>query len=124
MSKFGWSLPPGCGKLPGEDETDEVEAFESYLKKEGRLPANFDQLVEDEDIANLLIDAMKFAYAAGSDASKGDEGEYLYYLETKIREEMNYQGDNIAQAVRAAMQRIMSTFQNRPDQVMGVTNGE
>jgi hypothetical protein len=22
MSKFGWSLPAGCGQLPGEEETD------------------------------------------------------------------------------------------------------
>lgn len=25
MSKFGWSLPPGCGKLPGEEDEGPCE---------------------------------------------------------------------------------------------------
>lgn len=61
MGIFGWSLPPGCGTLPGE-ETGAVE-----LTDRVRLPQGIDAVFWDED--GQLIEA--FGVTVQADPENG-----------------------------------------------------
>jgi len=119
MTKFGWSLPPGCGKLPYEDNDreDELEAFEAYLKSKDKLTDKYRIILdgENDELLNLIIEAIDWGWNNGSLSSKGDNGEYLNWLENKTLQEIENQKVNIMAVVDASMQRIYKTITNSKD---------
>lgn len=65
MSMFGWSLPPGCGSLPGEDAVDPSplqEAVLELLENAGMPTKTNDQIVALIETAEI---AMHRAAAGG-----------------------------------------------------------
>lgn len=96
MSMFGWSLPPGCGTLPGEEESATDLAEDSTLKGYGRRghglcgkDADLDyggQVVVKEAwwFADGIIKVSGHAYASICPAEAyefGSEPEYDEYME-------------------------------------------
>ena len=63
MSVFGWSLPPGCGRLPGEDTVDPSPLQEAVLEllEDAGIPT------ETNDQIVALIEAAEIARAARED---------------------------------------------------------
>jgi hypothetical protein len=49
MGIFGWSLPPGCGTLPGEESGEAISLSQAF----GTLPPNVLDVWWDED-GNIL----------------------------------------------------------------------
>jgi hypothetical protein len=117
-SIFGWSLPPGCGALPGENDPDPIGAFEEYLKRENKITLEYQDILNGDagdDMTNLIELAIDFGVMCGINEAKAGEAEFRYWIEGEVRKEMDEQGENIASVIRASMQRILITLQNRPE---------
>jgi hypothetical protein len=58
MGVFGWSLPPGCGKLPGEDAVDPSPLQDAVLEllENGGIPtATNDQIMALIEAAEIAL---------------------------------------------------------------------
>lgn len=85
MSKFGWSLPPGCSMNDIDqafgDQPTYLEVFEGQKGKELNPDDRklLDHLFELDCDNDLLDRILGWAYGLGYDACQCDEAEYQHY---------------------------------------------
>ena len=75
------NLPPGCGKLPGEEESM-MEAFEEQFFTASSPEEQ--KLLESETILNMVDRAFTQGHAKGREDQKDDDGLYMNYVEDKF----------------------------------------